>query len=100
MESLPGRDVGGPLARDVPAEFLPKVAKQLADVLFQLENRVSFKDLGIIWCGEDCEAPPEIIALPAGDCDDSLDNLSPSPVGSPVPTDVAGVILWPQTRRE
>lgn len=38
MEFLPGRDVGGPLARDVPAECLSKVAKQLADVVLQLER--------------------------------------------------------------
>lgn len=76
MEFMPGRDVGGPLARDFPVEFLPKVAGQLADVLSQLESRLSFPSMGILWCGDDCEAPPEIIPLPSKDYNDSLDNSS------------------------
>lgn len=67
MEFLPGRKLGGPLARDVPENYLPKVARQLADILFKLENRLSFKNMGILWCGSDCAAPPRVISLPSRD---------------------------------
>lgn len=39
--------------------------------------------MGILWCGDDCEAPPEIIPLPSEDCDDDPDNPFISPLSSP-----------------
>lgn len=80
MEFLPGRDVGGPIAREVPDEYLPKVAKQLAAVLFQLENQLAFPKMGMLWCGADCAGPPEILPLsledPAGLLEDNRDARS------------------------
>lgn len=85
MEFLPGRDVGGPIAREVPDEYLPKVAKQLAEVLFQLENQLAFHKMGMLWCGTDCKGPPEIIPLPFGDCAERLqDDSSPTSCNSPL----------------
>lgn len=65
MEFLPGRDVGRRWAFSVPEEFLPKVARQLADVLFQLEGNLCFEELGIPWRGTDCEGPVKIMPLPS-----------------------------------
>lgn len=76
MEFLPGRKLGSPLARDVPEHYLPRVSEQLADVLFELETRLSFKNMGIIWCGVDCEAPPQLISLTSADCSDPFDRIS------------------------
>lgn len=60
MERLKGRVLDSTIASKVPAECFPQVARQLADVLFQLEN-LSFDRLGRIWCGENCDEPPTII---------------------------------------
>ncbi|POR36099.1 Protein kinase-like protein [Tolypocladium paradoxum] len=60
MECLEGRILDSSIARQVPADHLPKVARQLADVLFQLEN-LTFDRLGRIWCGENCDEPPRVI---------------------------------------
>lgn len=62
MECLKGRvlDYRTPMVRQVPSEHLPHVARQLADVLYQLEN-LTFDRLGRIWCGEKCDEPPQII---------------------------------------
>ncbi|QPH04275.1 hypothetical protein C2857_001157 [Epichloe festucae Fl1] len=61
MEYLEGQVLDSIIARHVPAEHLPHVASQLADVLFQLEN-LAFDQLGRIWCGENCDEPPRIIS--------------------------------------
>jgi hypothetical protein len=83
MEFLPGRDVGRPLARGVPAVYLPKVAKQLADVLFQLENELSFKEIGIIWRGTDYAGPAKIISLPSKNHEYDLNRLPSTHSDSP-----------------
>ncbi|KAK4144484.1 kinase-like protein [Dichotomopilus funicola] len=59
MEALPGRILGGPIAKQVPLEHLPKVAKQLAGVLFQLHARLAFERLGRLWSGDDGNGPVE-----------------------------------------
>lgn len=83
MEFLPGRDVGRRFALNVPAEFLPKVAKQLADVLVQLETKLSFAELGILWRGADCEGPPRIMSLPSKKNGCDPDHLLSMPNDSP-----------------
>ncbi|KAI5859873.1 kinase-like domain-containing protein [Durotheca rogersii] len=61
MECLRGRVLSSTIARQVPIAYHQKVAGQLADVLFQLEN-LTFDKLGRIWCGENCDEAPRIIA--------------------------------------
>lgn len=51
-----------PIASKVPFNHLRKVAKQLAEVLFQLCG-LHFDHLGQLWCSEDCDKPPEIIPV-------------------------------------
>jgi aminoglycoside phosphotransferase (APT) family kinase protein len=60
MDRLKGRVLQATIAGQVPAKHLPRVASQLADVLFQLEH-LTFDQLGRIWCGEDCNEPARII---------------------------------------
>ncbi|KAM3502001.1 hypothetical protein MY10362_005148 [Beauveria mimosiformis] len=60
MECLEGKALGNAVARGVPVKHHSHVAKQLAEVLFQLQN-VSFDKLGRIWCGESGNESPEII---------------------------------------
>jgi hypothetical protein len=60
MEGVTGRVLGGTIASQVPLEHLPKVAKQLADVLYQL-NGLTFDRLGQLWSGEKGDSPVEII---------------------------------------
>lgn len=62
MEYLEGRELGGSLVLKVPPKFFPKVAKQIADVLFQL-HRLTFDRLGRLWRGADGNGPLEIVAL-------------------------------------
>ncbi|KAL2259403.1 hypothetical protein VTK26DRAFT_6930 [Humicola hyalothermophila] len=57
---------GPPIARQVPPEHLPKVAKQLAEVLFQLHG-LSFDRLGRLWCGDDGDGPLEIVPVNSGE---------------------------------
>ncbi|KAM3563214.1 hypothetical protein MY1884_001364 [Beauveria asiatica] len=60
MECLDGNTLGNTVARNVSVKHHSHVAKQLAEVLFQLQN-LSFDKLGRIWCGESCDESPEII---------------------------------------
>ncbi|KAM3455740.1 hypothetical protein MY3296_002158 [Beauveria thailandica] len=60
MECLEGKTLGNTVARSVPVKHHSHVAKQLAEVLFQLQN-LSFDKLGRIWCGESCDESPKII---------------------------------------
>ncbi|KAK4112798.1 hypothetical protein N656DRAFT_789436 [Canariomyces notabilis] len=60
MEYMDGRVLKSPIASAVPSEFLSKVAKQLAEVLFELHG-LAFDKFGQLWCGESCDEPPEII---------------------------------------
>ena len=62
MEHLDGRVLSGPIVSQVPPGYLPKVARQLAEVLFQL-HRLTFDRLGRLWCGANSDGPPEIITL-------------------------------------
>lgn len=62
MEYLEGRALGRGIAGTVPPENLPKVARQLAEVLFQL-HRLTFDRLGRPWCGVDGKGPLEIVSL-------------------------------------
>ncbi|KAF4461319.1 Aminoglycoside phosphotransferase [Fusarium albosuccineum] len=62
MDYLEGRVLPSTIARQAPVAYHPKIAEQLAHVLFQLEN-LAFDRLGRIWCGENCDEPPRIIPL-------------------------------------
>lgn len=74
MECLEGRELEGAIASAVPPEFLPKVAKQMAEILFQL-HQLTFDRLGRLWCGADGKGPLEIVALDS--------ESPPSPKSSP-----------------
>jgi aminoglycoside phosphotransferase (APT) family kinase protein len=65
MEYLPGRVLGGVIASLVPPEHLPKVAKQIADVLFQLHH-LTFDRLGRLWRGEEGDSPLKVIPVDSG----------------------------------
>ncbi|CAG9993120.1 unnamed protein product [Clonostachys byssicola] len=67
MEALPGKTLGGVLAKNIPPQFRPKVASQFAEILFQLEN-LSFDTLGRISCGQNCDQSPEIIPVDPDAC--------------------------------
>ncbi|KAJ4388160.1 hypothetical protein N0V93_008767 [Gnomoniopsis smithogilvyi] len=64
MEYLEGHTLPSSIANSVPREKLPKVAEQIAKVLFDLEN-LTFDKLGKVWCGQDGQQRPEIIATAA-----------------------------------
>lgn len=74
MQYMPGREVKGGIAKRVPAEYLPKVARQLSQVFFELEHRVAFPSLGILWCGDDGNSVPEIIPVPGLDSPEDLND--------------------------
>lgn len=60
MEFLGGRVLKRPIAEAVPSEHLPKVAKQLAVVLVQLQA-ITSENFGRLWCGEHCDKPVEVV---------------------------------------
>ncbi|KAL2151731.1 hypothetical protein VTH82DRAFT_6829 [Thermothelomyces myriococcoides] len=66
MECLPGRVLDGPIALQVPPKHLPKVAKQFAEVMFQLYE-LTFNRLGRLWCGDNGESTPEILPVGFGE---------------------------------
>lgn len=66
MEHIDGQALGGPLVSEVPPRYLLKVARQLAEIFFELHG-LTFDRLGRLWCGENGDGAPEIIPL-------SLDN--------------------------
>lgn len=78
MQYMPGRELKGGIAKDVPAEYLPKVARQLAQVLFELEHRLAFPSLGILWCGDYDNSEPGIIPVPSLDSSEDLDDAAGS----------------------
>lgn len=73
MQYMPGRELKDGFTKDVPAEHLPKVARQLAQVLFELEHELAFPGLGILWCGDDGNSAPETIPIPTLDSSEDLD---------------------------
>lgn len=74
MQYMPGRELKGGIAKDVPVEYLPKVARRLAQVLFELEHQVAFSSLGIPWCGDDGNSAAEVIPIPDLDSTEDLDD--------------------------
>ncbi|KAK7757136.1 hypothetical protein SLS62_000683 [Diatrype stigma] len=56
MELLDGRALERSVAISVPPEHLPKVARQLADVLYQLQT-ITSKSLGQLWYRKDGDEP-------------------------------------------
>lgn len=78
MQYMPGRELKGGIAEDVPAEYLPKVARQVAQVLFELEHQLAFPSLGIPWCGDDGNSVAEIIPIPDLDSSEDLDDATES----------------------
>ncbi len=62
MEPVVGRNLDNVLALGLLSKHLPKVAKQLADILFQLYG-LSFDRLGRPWCGENADEPLQIIPV-------------------------------------
>lgn len=75
MERLPGQTLDGPIALHVPSEHLPKVARQLAEVLYQLHN-LTFNRLGRLWLKDEDEDQIEIISL--GPCETAVPAPDPS----------------------
>ncbi len=67
MEALPGRTLGGSIAAQVPSEHLPKVASQLAEVVYQLYG-LAFDRAGRLWRGKDGDGPLEVIPVDAKPC--------------------------------
>lgn len=66
MECLKGHTLSSSIARHVPTEHHPRVATQLADVLFQLRN-LTFGSLGRLWGGESCDETPRVIHTSSSD---------------------------------
>lgn len=62
MEYIPGRTLGGTIASQVPTRHLPKVARQLAEVLHELYG-LTFSTLGQIWGGEKEDDPVRIVSV-------------------------------------
>ena len=71
MTCLEGQMLGSTAARHVPVEYHPHVARQLADVMFQLQN-LTFDQLGRLWCGQSCDEPPAIIPYEDADTESAL----------------------------
>ncbi|KAJ4411351.1 hypothetical protein N0V82_009002 [Gnomoniopsis sp. IMI 355080] len=65
MEYLEGHTLPSSIARSVPRDKIPKVAEQLARVLFDLEN-LTFGELGRVWCGRNGQEDPQIMAKEDG----------------------------------
>jgi hypothetical protein len=86
MGFLPGQVLDVPIALQVPPEHVPKVAKQLAEVMFQLHG-LEFDRLGRIWRGKDGEGNLEIVPIEFGDAE--------SPVSTP-----ATSLEWFYTHRQ
>lgn len=66
MEYLRGRALEGLVALQVPSDHVPKVAKQLAVVMFQI-HELAFDRLGRLWCGDDGEQNLEVVAVNFGE---------------------------------
>ncbi|KAI1183113.1 hypothetical protein F5B17DRAFT_448988 [Nemania serpens] len=62
MEYLGGRTLSNGLAETIPQQHHAKVARQLANVFAELQN-LTFSRIGRLWCGENADRPPEIIAI-------------------------------------
>lgn len=62
MERLSGRTLSNGVATAIPHGFHAKVAKQIANVFTELQN-LTFSRIGRVWCGENAEQVPEIIAM-------------------------------------
>ncbi|KAI9888209.1 MAG: hypothetical protein M1814_001090 [Vezdaea aestivalis] len=62
MEYLGGHELDNGLAKSIPQQYHPKVAKQLANVLVELQN-LTFSRIGRLWCGETANQPVEIIPM-------------------------------------
>lgn len=78
MEHLPGRMLGDTLVSAVPPEYLPKVAKQFAEVLYQLQS-LTFDRRGRLWRGEDGDGPLEVIPLDFDGDSESATRPKPTP---------------------
>jgi isoamyl acetate esterase len=94
MEHLPGRMLGETLVSAVPPEHLPKVAKQFAEVLYQLHG-LTFGRLGRLWRGEDGSGPLEVIAVDFDNASDSNSDIAAPPT-SPLQTSLE----WFYTERQ
>jgi isoamyl acetate esterase len=62
MEYLGGRTLPNGLGAVVPQNHHSKVAKQLASVFAQLQN-LTFSRIGRLWCGDNADQNPEIMAM-------------------------------------
>jgi aminoglycoside phosphotransferase (APT) family kinase protein len=65
MSVLPGRHLDSHLAFSVPKRQQAKVAGQLAEILHQLNTRMTFEMIGRIWCGEGGNEEPSITSFNA-----------------------------------
>jgi hypothetical protein len=57
-----GHSLPNGLAKPVPSEHRPKVAKQLANVFTELQN-LTFSRIGRLWCGDEADQPVKVIAM-------------------------------------
>ncbi|KAF2456669.1 hypothetical protein BDY21DRAFT_286768 [Lineolata rhizophorae] len=63
MEHLPGRPLHKIERSETSAGFQDKVARQLADVLFELQF-LAFDRIGRLWCGRSGRRPVQVIQMP------------------------------------
>lgn len=75
MECMTGFGLGRGIVPSVPSQYRGKVAKQLANILTQLQG-LTFPHIGRLWCGESNDEPVSIIPMAwhhsAGPLDTSL----------------------------
>ncbi|PNP61278.1 hypothetical protein FNYG_13964 [Fusarium nygamai] len=57
-----GHSLPNGLAKTIPSEHRPKVAKQLANVFTELQN-LTFSRIGRLWCGDGADQPVKVIAM-------------------------------------
>jgi hypothetical protein len=80
MSVLPGRHLDNHLALSVPKQQQAKVAEQLAEILHQLNTRMTFEMIGRVWRGESGNEEPSIISFNAiGACKGQLETSPISP---------------------
>ena len=73
MSVLPGRHLKSNFGSSVPKKHQAKVAEQFAQILHQLNTRMTFDMIGRIWCGESGNEAPSITSFNTiGACGDEI----------------------------
>lgn len=65
QEAMKGKMLDKQFALSTPPEFQPKVASQMAQYIWEL-SRVTFDQIGRVWCGDRLDDEPRIIPFPTG----------------------------------